>query len=55
MKEMRELAKQLLKEFGDVFIHTVAGETKIVYTEEAIDEAFDFSELGFIEEIDSVT
>ena len=55
MENMRAEAKRILAEYGDVIIRTVADETKVAYTEEAVDEAFDFSELGFIEEIVSVS
>lgn len=55
METMREEAKLILLEYGTVFIHTVANETKVVYSEDDIDTAFDYSELGFIEEITSVS
>ena len=55
LNDMREEAKLIFLEYGNVFIHTVADETKVVHSEEEIDTAFDFSELGFIEEITSVS
>lgn len=55
LNDMREEAKLIFLEYGNVFIHTVADETKVAHTEEDIDTAFDYSELGFIEEIISVS
>ena len=55
MKTMKEEARLILLEYGDVFIHTVAGEIKVVHSQEDLDTAFDFAELGFIEEIASVS
>ena len=55
METMREEAKLILLEYGDVFIHTVADEIKVVHTEEDLDMAFDYAELGFMEEIVSVS
>ena len=55
METMREEAKLIFLEYGTVFIHTVADETKVIHSEEDIDTAFDFSENGLIEEIISVS
>lgn len=55
MENLREEAKLIFLEYGNVFIHTVADETKVVHSEEDIDTAFDYAELGFIEEITSVS
>ena len=55
MEAMREKAKLILSEYGNVFIHTVADKYKVIYTEEDVDMAFDYSELGFMEEIASVS
>ena len=52
---MREEAKLIILEFGSVFIRTEADEVKVVYSDEDVDMAFDFSELGLIERIVSVS
>ena len=53
--DLRKEAKLIFLEYGNVFIHTVADETKVVHSEEDIDTAFDFSENGLVEEIISVS